>query len=92
MGVAPNGIELHRSSGSPGFNSLQPVTMFGDMLRRDRERWGLTFSQAAWRFAVSASEYHELEAGTRWPSFDTYNRICELFGWQTFAGARQGRV
>jgi hypothetical protein len=29
--------------------------------------------------------YRELESGERWPSFDTYDRICKLFGWpQTF--------
>jgi hypothetical protein len=35
---------------------------------------------------VSVREYRELEAGTRWPSFDTWQRICKLYGWpQTFA-------
>ena len=35
---------------------------------------------------VSPSEYRELEAGTRWPSSETWGRICRLFGWpQTFA-------
>jgi transcriptional regulator with XRE-family HTH domain len=55
--------------------------MFGDMLRRDRERSGLSVGQAAWRFGVRPSEYREIEAGTRWPSFDTYDRIAKLFGW-----------
>ncbi|MDP9331203.1 MAG: helix-turn-helix domain-containing protein [Actinomycetota bacterium] len=55
--------------------------MFAAMLRRDRERWGLTIAQAAWRLGVRSSEYRELEAGTRWPSFDTYDRICKLFAW-----------
>jgi transcriptional regulator with XRE-family HTH domain len=55
--------------------------MFGDMLRRDRERWGLSVAQAAWRFGVRPSEYREIEAGTRWPDFDTYGCIAELFGW-----------
>jgi predicted transcriptional regulator len=60
--------------------------MFGDMLERDRIRWGLSIGQAAWRFGVSAREYRELEAGTAWPSFETYDRICKLFGWpQAFA-------
>jgi predicted transcriptional regulator len=53
----------------------------GDMLERDRTRWGLSVGQAAWRFGVSAGAYRELEAGTRSPSFETYYRICELFGW-----------
>ncbi|MDP9329716.1 MAG: helix-turn-helix domain-containing protein [Actinomycetota bacterium] len=57
------------------------------MLRSDRERWGFSIGQAAWRFGVEPSEYRGLEAGTRWPSFDTYDPICKLFGWpQTFVG------
>ncbi len=60
--------------------------MFGDMLRRDRERWGFSVAQAAWRFGVTPSEYREIEAGERWPSFDTYDRTAKMFGWpQTFA-------
>jgi hypothetical protein len=31
--------------------------------------------------------YREREAGARSPSFETWDRICKLFGWpQTFAG------
>jgi hypothetical protein len=26
-------------------------------------------------------EYRELEAGTTFPSSDTWDRICELYGW-----------
>jgi hypothetical protein len=51
------------------------------MLERDRERWGFSIGQAAWRFGVSPAVYRELEVGTCWPSFDTYDRICKLFGW-----------
>jgi transcriptional regulator with XRE-family HTH domain len=57
------------------------MTMFGDMLRRDRERWGLSIAQAAGRFGVKPSEYREIESGTHWPNFDTYDRIANLFGW-----------
>jgi hypothetical protein len=46
------------------------MTIFGDMLRRDRTRWSLGVGQAAWRFGLTQREYRELEAGTRWPSFD----------------------
>jgi predicted transcriptional regulator len=63
------------------------VTIFGDRLKRDRERWGLSVGQAAWWYGVSPSVYRELEAGTRWPSSDKYERICDLFGWpQAFFG------
>jgi predicted transcriptional regulator len=59
--------------------------MFSDLLRRDRERWGLRLARASWLLGVSMTELRELEAGTRWPSFETYDRICKLFGWpQTF--------
>jgi DNA-binding XRE family transcriptional regulator len=61
------------------------LTIFSDKLERDRKRWGLTVGQAAWRFGVRPSEYRQLEAGERWPSFETYDRICKFFGWpQTF--------
>ncbi len=55
--------------------------MFGDMLKRDRERCGVRLARAAWLLGVSVPELRELEAGTRWPSADTYEAICELFGW-----------
>jgi hypothetical protein len=44
---------------------------------------------AAWRLGVSVREYLELEAGARSPTFETWDRICRLFGWpQTFVGGR----
>jgi predicted transcriptional regulator len=55
--------------------------MFTDMLRRDRKREGLRLGRAAWRLGVSVRELREIEAGTRWPTFDTYDRIEKLFGW-----------
>jgi DNA-binding XRE family transcriptional regulator len=67
------------------------MTMLADMLERDRRRSGLTVGQAAWRVGVRQRDYLELEAGSRSPSFDTYDRICKLFGWpQTFVGAGAG--
>ena len=56
------------------------------MLRRDRERLGMRVCEAAWRFGVRVREYRQLEAGTRSPSFETWDRICKLYGWpQRFA-------
>jgi hypothetical protein len=47
---------------------------------------------AAWRLGVSVREYRELEAGTRWPSWDTYDRMCKLYGWpQTFVKQNRQR-
>ena len=45
------------------------------MLRRDRERCEMRECQAAWRFGVIVREYRELEAGTRFPTFETWDRI-----------------
>jgi DNA-binding XRE family transcriptional regulator len=62
--------------------------MFSDLLRRDRERFGLSIGQAAWRVGVKPAEYRRLEEGKAWPDWETYDRICDLFGWpQTFAGS-----
>jgi DNA-binding XRE family transcriptional regulator len=58
-----------------------------DMLKTDRERRGFTMGQAAWRIGVRTPEYRELEAGTRSPSFETWDAICKLYGWpQTITG------
>jgi hypothetical protein len=36
---------------------------------------------------VKPQEYRELEAGTRSPDFETWDRICKPYGWpQTFMG------
>jgi transcriptional regulator with XRE-family HTH domain len=65
--------------------------MFSDLLRTDRERSGLTVEQAARRLSVLTVAYRELEAGERWPSWETYDRIAAAFGWpQTFAATRSG--
>jgi len=67
------------------------VTMFSDMLRRDRERSGLRIARVAWRLGITPAEYRRLEEEEAWPRFETYDRICKLFGWpQTFTGLRAG--
>jgi DNA-binding XRE family transcriptional regulator len=59
------------------------------MLAEDRKRAGWSVEQAARRLGVSAAIYRELEAGDRTPAWETWERICELFGWgQTLAGTR----
>ena len=50
---------------SPPRSRLSRVAAFPDMLRRDRERWGMRGCQAARRFGVTIREYRELEAGER---------------------------
>jgi transcriptional regulator with XRE-family HTH domain len=60
--------------------------MFSEMLRRDRERSGLRVAQMAWRLGINPAAYRRLEEEAAWPSFETYDRICKLFGWpQTFS-------
>ena len=59
--------------------------MFSDLLRGDRERYGLTVEQAAWRLGVSLAAYRQLELGEGWPRWETNDRIPAAFGWpQTF--------
>jgi hypothetical protein len=46
--------------------------------------------QAAWRFGVIVREHRELEAGTRFPTVETWNAICKLYGRpQTFVSATE---
>jgi predicted transcriptional regulator len=61
--------------------------MFRKMIEDERRRAGWSVGRAAWELGVSIREHQELEAGTRWPSWETFDRICQLFGWpQTYAG------
>ncbi len=65
------------------------MASFPDMLAEDRQQAGFTVGQVAWRIGVTPAAYRELEAGTRSPTFDTWDRICKLYGWpQTFVGSR----
>jgi DNA-binding XRE family transcriptional regulator len=63
----------------PGYRS--DVTMFADLLHRDRERSGLTVEQAARRFAITPAAYRALETAERWPEWETCDRIAKTFGW-----------
>jgi hypothetical protein len=61
--------------------------MFAGMLERDRKRCGFRVCQVAWHLGVSVRQYRELEAGTRLPTFETWDRMCKLYGWsQSFVG------
>jgi Helix-turn-helix domain len=55
--------------------------MFATLLRRDRERNGLRIARAPWLVGVTAREYREIEPVTKAPDWDTYERVCEPFGW-----------
>jgi DNA-binding XRE family transcriptional regulator len=57
------------------------------MLKQDRQRAGWLVEHAAWRLGLTIRDYREIEAGAHSPSFETWDRICKLFGWpQTFTG------
>jgi transcriptional regulator with XRE-family HTH domain len=62
------------------------VPMYAAMLRSDRQRRGFTIGQVAWRLGVTPARYRELEAGTVFPNFDTWDRMCKLYGPQSFMG------
>jgi DNA-binding XRE family transcriptional regulator len=57
------------------------VAMLAQMLRRDREQAGISVARASWLVGVSPREYREIEEGTLSPGFETWDRICKLFGW-----------
>jgi hypothetical protein len=59
------------------------------MMRDDCGRLGLSVARAAWRLGVKSQEYRELEAGEGFLDFETWDRICKLYGWpQTFVGSQ----
>jgi transcriptional regulator with XRE-family HTH domain len=65
------------------------VAAFSGMLEQDRKRAGWSVARAAWELGVSIREYRELKAGERSPNWETFDRICKLYGWpQTFGYAR----
>jgi transcriptional regulator with XRE-family HTH domain len=55
--------------------------MFSDLLRQDRDRSGLSLDEAARRLRFSPERLWELEGGTAWPDWETYDRIATTFGW-----------
>jgi Helix-turn-helix domain len=60
-----------------------------DARRGGPEAGGWSVGQAAWRLGITVREYREIEAGDRSPNFETWDRICKLYGWpQTFASRR----
>jgi hypothetical protein len=61
------------------------LAAYPGMMQRARKREGLMVCHAVWLVGVSVREYREIEAGTRSPDFETWDRICKLYGWpQTF--------
>jgi hypothetical protein len=52
-----------------------------------RRHEGLRVCRAAWLVGVTVREYREMEAGDRVPEFDTWDRLCELYGWPRSFGS-----
>ena len=66
------------------------VALLPTMLEQVGAMPGWSVRQAARRLGLSTREYRELEAGGSLPNFETWDRMCKLFGWpQTFASSTQ---
>jgi hypothetical protein len=51
------------------------------------KRLGLSVARASWLVGISVRDYRALEDGESYPEFETWDRICKLYGWpQTFVG------
>ncbi|MGZ5318587.1 MAG: hypothetical protein ACXWZD_08995 [Actinomycetota bacterium] len=57
------------------------------MLRKDRERWGMSAGEAGWRLGRTRRQYVALEDGTTMPDSTTYDRIWEFFSWPDARGS-----
>ncbi|HYJ60415.1 MAG TPA: helix-turn-helix transcriptional regulator [Actinomycetota bacterium] len=57
------------------------MSQMADLLERDRIRLGFTVGQIAYRLGISPAEYHCLIAGAPITSYDTWERISDLYGW-----------
>jgi transcriptional regulator with XRE-family HTH domain len=55
--------------------------MLGELLRRDRDKRGLSLEEAARLLQITAVRLRKLEADEAWPDWETYDLICKLFGW-----------
>jgi len=61
---------------------VPPLASYPTMMQDDRKREGLRVCRAAWLIGISVRGYREIEAGERLPTFETWNRISKLDGWQ----------
>lgn len=55
---------------------------------------GLGSARASWLVGVTVRQWREIEAGTKGLDGDTYERVCDLFGWARSFVTRvsQGKV
>ena len=67
---------------------MPTLAAYPGMMQRARKREGLRVCRAAWLIGVSVREYREIEAGERFPTSQTWDRLFQLYGWpQTFVRA-----
>jgi hypothetical protein len=57
------------------------VSAFRQLMREDGERLGLSIGRASGLIGVWVREYRALEDGESYPDFETWDRICKLYGW-----------
>jgi hypothetical protein len=67
---------------------MSSLAAYPAMMRRDRRRLGLRECRAAWLLGLTVREYRELEAGDRIPDGQTWEFMCEVFGWAQEYDAR----
>jgi len=60
---------------------MPTLASYATMMERARVRQGLRVCRAAWLIGVSVREYREVEAGERYPDFETWRRMCDVFDW-----------
>ena len=60
---------------------LAKTGAYVELMRRDRERLGLSIGEAAWLLKIKPWDYQRLEEGEGRPSIDQVERMYELFGW-----------
>jgi hypothetical protein len=54
--------------------------MFPMLLRRDRERWGMSVGEAGWRLGITRRAYLRIEEGGQPPNADLYEASASSSG------------
>jgi len=57
------------------------MAQMANLLERDRERFGFTVGQAAYRLGLRPTQYRALLEDTSTMTYDTWDRVAELYGW-----------
>lgn len=64
----------------------------GELLRRDRQRLGLSLAQVAGRIGITAAALRRVEDGEPVTPFDLWDRLVEFYGWPRTTGRRRPRA